>query len=453
MKKIGKIKIKPSIDIEKSFVSIGFETLDRELWNPEKCYGYLAKSGVKLARCQTGWARCEKQKGVYDFLWLDNIVDNLLSIGVQPWFNVSYGNPLYMPNTPNPTGVGCVPIYYGDDALNGWKNFITALTERFKDRITDFEIWNEADLKCFWYPENPNGKAYAEFVDLTAKIIKAHHPNAQTGGCVHSPNDMPFINSFLSNVSHKSLDFFAFHMYTRTPEHHYNETVALLRKTLYQNGHTETELWQGESGYPSWVFEGHWLFPEGTDSERTQAVYQLRRYFLDFKNKISRSSFFQMADMWEKAYTTAKEVTSRAAAHGVLNGLTYTPKASYFTLCNVANIFEGNIKISDEYFHINCDCPTVAMLGIEKMVCVKNNKPMYCYYLPTKLGEDEETPYKAEIGVYEKLVHPILIDTFTGEVFDCIIEERDWHGVYCYKNLPLKDYPLILTEKGAIEIE
>ncbi len=453
MKKIGKIKIKPSLNIEKSFVSIGFETLDRELWNDKKCYQPLGKSGVKFARCQTGWAKCEKQKGVYDFSWLDDIVDNLLKNGVEPWFNVGYGNPLYMPSAPNPTGVGCVPIYYGDKAFLGWQNFIKALTEHFCDRITHFEIWNEADLKCFWYPKNPNGKEYGEFVNFTTEIIKKHHNNAKTGGCVHSMFDMPFIKAFLSTVSPNNLDFFSFHVYTRTPEHHFSESVKLLSETLNQSGFHNTELWQGESGYPSWAFKDHWLLPEGTDSEYTQAVYQLRRYFLDFKNNIKRSSFFQMADMWEKAYSTAKEITQRAAAHGVLNGLTYTPKQSYYTICNVANIFEGNITKKEEYMHVNADCDITDLLSIQKMVCLKNDKLMYFYYLPTKLGEEVETTFNAQVCTYKKLEHPILIDTLTGEVFECITEERDWHGVYCYKNLPLKDHPLILSEKGAIDIE
>lgn len=78
MKKIGKLKTYSSKEIKLSPISIGFECLDRELFNPEMCYDLIAKTGVKHARCQTGWARCEKQKGVYDFRWLDSIVDNLI---------------------------------------------------------------------------------------------------------------------------------------------------------------------------------------------------------------------------------------------------------------------------------------------------------------------------------------------------------------------------------------
>lgn len=80
MKCIGTMVLHASAEIEKSFVCIGFETLDRDMFDAEKCYGPLSQTGIKHARCQTGWIKCEKEKGVYDFEWLDKIVDNLLIV-------------------------------------------------------------------------------------------------------------------------------------------------------------------------------------------------------------------------------------------------------------------------------------------------------------------------------------------------------------------------------------
>ena len=140
MKKIGKLKIFKSSEINDSYVSIGFECLDRELFRPEMCYDLLSQTGVKYARCQTGWAKCEKQKGVYSFEWLDSIVDNLLERSITPWFNVGFGNPVYMPDAPNATAVGCVPLYYGSEALEAWEHYIEALAGHYKGRVTHYEI-------------------------------------------------------------------------------------------------------------------------------------------------------------------------------------------------------------------------------------------------------------------------------------------------------------------------
>lgn len=41
MKKLGKLKTYSSNEIKESYVSIGFECLDRELFKPEKCYDPL----------------------------------------------------------------------------------------------------------------------------------------------------------------------------------------------------------------------------------------------------------------------------------------------------------------------------------------------------------------------------------------------------------------------------
>jgi hypothetical protein len=41
---------------------------------------------------QCGWAKCEQKPGVYDFAWLDEVVNDALAQGVQPWLEVSYGN-------------------------------------------------------------------------------------------------------------------------------------------------------------------------------------------------------------------------------------------------------------------------------------------------------------------------------------------------------------------------
>ena len=76
--KIGKIAPKASKDIKKSIIGLGFEKLDRDVFDPEKSYDSVANSGVQWARLQSGWQKTERRKGVYDFKWLDDIVDSML---------------------------------------------------------------------------------------------------------------------------------------------------------------------------------------------------------------------------------------------------------------------------------------------------------------------------------------------------------------------------------------
>ena len=92
---LGQINtIKPSIDMSSRW-SIGCECLDRDYADFDKIKGFYGELGAGYARIQSGWARCEMEKGKYDFAWLDKIVDGLLAQGVKPWMCLCYGNPLY----------------------------------------------------------------------------------------------------------------------------------------------------------------------------------------------------------------------------------------------------------------------------------------------------------------------------------------------------------------------
>ena len=48
-----------------------------------------------MIRLQSGWAKCEKERGKYDFAWLDEIVDWAKAHGLECMLETCYGNPLY----------------------------------------------------------------------------------------------------------------------------------------------------------------------------------------------------------------------------------------------------------------------------------------------------------------------------------------------------------------------
>lgn len=92
---VGKVKAKNSSEIQESRFGLGMEKLDRDAFDPNKVYDKVAALGVKWIRLQSGWQKTEKQKGIYDFAWLDEQVDNLLQRGLTPWLCLCYGNEIY----------------------------------------------------------------------------------------------------------------------------------------------------------------------------------------------------------------------------------------------------------------------------------------------------------------------------------------------------------------------
>lgn len=84
IEKSGRIIPKASKDIKKSIIGLGLEKLCRDIFHPKKSYGFVAKSGVKWTRLQSGWQRTDRKKGVYDFARPDETVDKMIDIGVEP---------------------------------------------------------------------------------------------------------------------------------------------------------------------------------------------------------------------------------------------------------------------------------------------------------------------------------------------------------------------------------
>ena len=50
LKKIGKLKAKKSSEIKYSKIGLGFEKLDRDVFDPEMAYDKVAECGVKKVR-------------------------------------------------------------------------------------------------------------------------------------------------------------------------------------------------------------------------------------------------------------------------------------------------------------------------------------------------------------------------------------------------------------------
>ena len=130
MKKIGIIRTKNAQEIKYSKIGVGFECLDRKMWyDTEEVYQAATALGAKYARVQTGWYRTETEAGIYDFSWLDAIVNKLIAAGIRPWLNLGYGNMLYT-DAGEPDACGWVPIF-SDRARHGWSNYVRAPGETF----------------------------------------------------------------------------------------------------------------------------------------------------------------------------------------------------------------------------------------------------------------------------------------------------------------------------------
>ena len=183
LKRLGAVAPVQARDVRNSVWGLGFEKLDRNVFDPGKAYDKVAALGVKWIRIQSGWARTERSEGVYDFAWLDSIVDNLVSRGLVPWICLCYGNGIYDEAAAQVFGaVGCPPIHT-EKQRRAWHDYVVATAARYRGRVPRFEIWNEPDGRWCW-KHGVNGAETGEFTKATAAAVREGNPEAEVIGGV-----------------------------------------------------------------------------------------------------------------------------------------------------------------------------------------------------------------------------------------------------------------------------
>ena len=453
----GKIKPKNSSDIIHSRIGIGFEKLDRDVFDPEKAYDYVAKTGVKWARLQSGWQRTEKQKGVYDFEWLDKIVDKFISLDIQPWLCLCYGNELYTESAKKYFGaVGCPPVHT-DGEKEAWLNYVRATVTHFKGRIHFYEVWNEPDGKWCW-KHGPNPKELADFTDATARACKDTDPDCEVLGLVLAHGQDEFSENLKKTDILDNLDGITYHAY-RVPESKWNDSFNYYKQWIDATGR-DIKIIQGESGTQSrYGFAGALKLANWT--EQKQAKFLLRHLLCDIRNGCYFTSYFSCMDMIEALNGVNGDVSSYLdyGYFGVLgadfdeNGNSvgsYSPKQSYYALQNLCSVLcddyeviqpfaKGKINESIFVRDYDADFNDMSSLFIKK----PSGATAIIYWKPCNvLTETYEDTVSLAIDNLSYMGQISLCDLLNGKVYelpDSMIGENE------LINIPVKDSPLMLT--------
>ncbi len=471
---IGKIKTKSASEIPFSRVGIGFEKLDRGVFDPNKAYDKVAALGVKWVRLQSGWARCETEKGKYDFGWLDQIVDNFIARSMQPWLNLSYGNPLYTEFAKKSFGsVGCPPIN-SEEAMNAWLAFVKAIVRHFEGRVTYYEIWNEPDCLYSWKHEGeaaprPDGTEYGIFCRETAKAIHEVSATAKAMGfgLGNLNKNLNFVSDALAQGPLPHLDAISFHSYT-VDDFNRSQRIEDLRSLCRLYG-KEVDIIQGETGGQSRSDGAGALHGFAWTPER-QVKHLLRYMTVDFAANVVFSSHFTTVDMIE----ALRGVVGNKASYldygyfGVLgadfdeDGIStgdYTPKPAYYALQNMAAIFGGewtpaNLPVfrrclpSRRVNGDDCTDPTILSYGF----CRPDGSGLFAYWNAVPLLTHT---YDGTVSFFLPSVEGLtLVDPATGTVYqipETMIEKKP--GGYLLKNLPITDAPLMLMFGNFVETE
>ncbi len=444
-KESGKIKPRHARKIATSNLWVGGETLDRDYADYEQYKKYLGPLGAKKLRLQSGWAKTEKMKGVYDFAWLDAIVNDALSQGVQPWIQTSYGNLLY-------EGAGSIDlgggIPHSEEGLAAWENYVRALVSHFKDRVHEWEIWNEPDLGN----NRKTPEIYAGLFYRTARIIREIDPQATIVALAIAHFDTDYITAFFEYLKKRNavsyVDVVSFHGYPMIPETSF-EGLGKIQQLIW--GYNPNILfWQGETGCPSTKGSSGALGNHDW-TELTQAKWDLRRAMSHIGRDIPYSQFLlcEFSYLNHPGYVNRNKLNTK----GLLKidektmAVEYA-KPAYYAYQNLCALFDGNMKPEKEFGYSSPEGNTLSVFAFKHE---KTNAHAVTIWFGNQVPSDENT-YRMTTVIFEKLQikKPVYIDIRTGKIYRIPKENIKNENGKIAVTVPAYDSPCVITDARSL---
>jgi hypothetical protein len=443
MKRIGTIKPRSTSEIESSRLTVGCETIDRDhtVWDNYK--DYLPPLGVKKIRLQAGWAKCERVPGVYDWKWLDEIIDFAVANNIEPWLQPSYGNPAY----PGGGGVNLLnSIMTSEEAWTAWDRWVEALVTRYKDRVKEWEIWNEPD-----HPgQNITPETTAHLNIRTAEIIKRIQPEAKIAGLAYTSNsDKVYLDKFLKIIADAGkLDLFqwiSYHSYTMRPEDAYTENRVLGLRTVIEKYSKNILLRQGENGAPS-TYIPSFALSEYYWTEYTQAKYNMRRMLGDLGHDIE-TSVFTIIDIYYN-WGDRAVLNTKGLIQSDITMAAIRPKVAYYAIQNLAAIFDNNLVLNPGFKYSTSSTESMSVFGYYHQ---PTKTPLVALWLD---GNNVTNSFKTTPVSFTvenvSFNTPVWVDLMTGGIYEIPKSQWSKSGSSCTFNIPMYDSPVLITEKSFL---
>ncbi len=444
---LGRVTPRHAKDIVSSPWSIGAETIDRDFTVYENFKSYLGPLGAKGVRLQAGWAKCEKVKGVYSWAWLDAIVNDAVAQGVRPWLEFNYGNTIYPGGGDTGLGGG---FPASPEALAAWDKWCRALVVRYKDRVSEWEIWNEPDIN---HAGTATADAYVDLFIRTATMVREVQPQGKIWALALAGN-VDYADKFLAGLKAKGrldlIDAITFHGYPRNPDD--TTPVDRLRAVIAKYGRTY-ELRQGETGATS-KYQENFALQKIAFTETMQAKWDVRR-LLAHRAKDVPMNLFTLSDMH---YTQA---SNQGGPEGVLRmnykGLLATKpdqtvayaKPSYTAAQTVFTLFDGSVQRIETFPSSSTSLRALALTGYRRE---SDGAQVVAYWFNDAPPAEANGVTRIDLTLPAgKFKDPVLVDVRTGVTYTVPRDHwsQDGKGAV-FRAVPVYDSPLLITERAVV---
>jgi polysaccharide biosynthesis protein PslG len=431
LKQIGWLDTRHSSEIKSSSWSVGCETLDRDYAKFSAYKDYVGELGVKRARIQSGWAKTEKEKGIYSFAWLDSVVYGLAEMGVKPWMCLCYGNPLYGSNIRLGSN-----IFTDEKSMVAWCKYVEATVSRYKDVVSEWEVWNE--------PHPGASKEYANLLMRTAETIKKVHPEAKVMGfSLAGGLPLKFTQEVFEILKANDrlgfIDYLTYHPYSRNPDDRYTDIEKL--RALAHSYNPEIKLFQGEVGCPSILEFGHALnyYPW---TEISQAKWNMR-LMAGHRVRDIPSSVFTIIDL---KYTNMLQSFGLIRSN-LLNEFIYK-RPSYYGVQHMVSFFDDTVQPIGELEYSSNAYRKMTVAGFQK-----DNTPVVLVWYNDRIPDDDLKWDLVNLTIRGRnYKDPVYVEMISGKVFE--IDKPDWENKgedVVFKKLPVWDSVMMIAERSKVE--
>ncbi len=434
LKQIGWLATKQSEEIQSSPWSVGCETLDRDYAKFSIYKDFVGKLGVKHARLQSGWAKCEQEKGKYNFAWLDSCVNGLAEQSVQPWLCLCYGNPIYGSDFRLQA-----KIFTDEETMSAWLKYVEATVIRYKDVVKEWEIWNEANNG------NKDPEVYTSLFIKTAEVVRKVQPEAVIIGLSTYRIPLDYIKDFLDilkvNRKLELLDYVCYHPYLNNPDGSYDDVEKLI--ALVHSYSPDIQIYQGENGCPSTLEWGHALkYYQWT--EISQAKWYMRRMAGDRMYNI-RTNVFTIIDL--KYYNMLQSFG--LIRSNLLNEIIYK-RPSYYGVQHMVSVFDDSV-VPEGALNFTSNSPREMTIAGFK----KGNHPIVLLWYKDRIPDDEFKWDLVNLTLKDvNFSDPVYVEMISGKVYE--IGKTDWENKgpdVVMRNLPVWDSVIMIAERSQVNLK
>ena len=247
----------------------------------------IADAGFRWVRTDFKWELTEVERGKYNFVRYEPLVNELGKQNLRALFILDYGNPLYTQGMSVRTPA----------AREAFARWAVAAAKHFAGRGIIWEVFNEPNHPIFW-PPKPNVDEYSALAVTVATAFRKDAPNEKLIGPATSGIEFNFLEGCFAAGLLNQWSAVSIHPYRQENPETVASDYALLRETIDRYRTARGSGRVNDNNRVAEVISGEWGYSAawGGMNEQKQAEMLARQFLTNIANGIPLSIWYDWQD-------------------------------------------------------------------------------------------------------------------------------------------------------------